>query len=78
MIHETLQKDKPSGSVNRKTKYAPPDETKEKRDARTIFIGNVAPEVAVKRVSRGAFTGIFNDDILSSPWKSNYIDIYSP
>ncbi|KAN0074721.1 hypothetical protein V8E55_011770 [Tylopilus felleus] len=50
LIHESLQKDKPSKPPgNRKAKYAPSDETKERRDARTIFIGNLAPDVAVKR-----------------------------
>lgn len=51
LIHETLQKDKPSKPAGRKAKYVPSDETKERRDARTIFIGNLAPDVAIKRVS---------------------------
>jgi len=51
LIHETLQKDKPSKSTSRKVKYAPSDETKERRDARTIFVGNLTPDVAIKRVS---------------------------
>ena len=55
LIHESLQKDKPSKSAGRKTKYAPSDETKETRDARTIFIGNLAPDIAVKRVSERRF-----------------------
>ncbi|KAG8214408.1 hypothetical protein J3R82DRAFT_9404 [Butyriboletus roseoflavus] len=49
LIHETIQKDKPSKPANGKAKYAPSDETKERRDARTIFIGNLAPDVAVQR-----------------------------
>ncbi|KAF8443144.1 hypothetical protein L210DRAFT_3161164 [Boletus edulis BED1] len=51
LTHETLQQDKPSkpASRNLKAKYAPPDETKERRDARTIFIGNLAPDVATNR-----------------------------
>ncbi|KAH0831838.1 hypothetical protein J3R83DRAFT_12688 [Lanmaoa asiatica] len=50
LIHET-QQDKPGKQASRKERYAPSDETKERRDARTIFIGNLAPDVAIKRVS---------------------------
>lgn len=32
------------------TKFVPEDETSEQRDARTIFVGNVAVEVAKSRV----------------------------
>ena len=55
LIHETLQKDKPSKPARKKANYAPSDETKEIRDARTIFIGNLAPDVAVQRVSKMKF-----------------------
>lgn len=55
LIHETLQKDKPRKPASRKAKYAPSDETKERRDARTIFVGNLAPDVAIKRVSERRF-----------------------
>lgn len=55
LIHESLQKDKPSKPASRKAKRAPSDETKERRDARTVFIGNLAPDVAVKRVSETRF-----------------------
>ncbi|KAH0831868.1 hypothetical protein J3R83DRAFT_12727 [Lanmaoa asiatica] len=48
LIHET-QQDKPGKQASRKERYAPSDETKERRDARTIFIGNLAPDVAIKR-----------------------------
>ena len=55
LIHETLQQDKPRKPASRKAKYAPSDETKERRDARTIFVGNLAPGVAIKRVSERRF-----------------------
>ena len=55
LIHETLQKDKPSKLASGKAKYVPSDETKERRAARTIFIGNLAPDVAIKRVSERRF-----------------------
>ncbi|KAG9315964.1 Alpha/Beta hydrolase protein [Chiua virens] len=48
LIHETMRQGKPKKSASRKEKYAPPDETKQMRDARTIFVGNLVPEVAVK------------------------------
>ncbi|KAF9242674.1 hypothetical protein BU15DRAFT_86850 [Melanogaster broomeanus] len=55
LVHESLSKNradsKMSKSGGRKEKYAVPDETQEKRDARTVFIGNLSPEVATKRVS---------------------------
>lgn len=77
LIHETLQKDQASKLAGGKAKYAPSDETKERRDARTIFIGNLAPDVAIKRVSRGDVTSIFIDDTPGSPCKNDYIGIYS-
>ncbi|KIJ64663.1 hypothetical protein HYDPIDRAFT_90009, partial [Hydnomerulius pinastri MD-312] len=53
LVHETLRKDGASSKKRktggRKEKYVPTDETEEKRNARTIFIGNLSPEVAQKR-----------------------------
>ncbi|KAF9223006.1 hypothetical protein BS17DRAFT_707694, partial [Gyrodon lividus] len=53
LLHETLRKDragsKMSKSEGSKDRFAPLDETQERRDARTIFIGNLSPEVARKR-----------------------------
>ena len=40
----------------RKEKYAPPDESEEQRNLRTIFVGNLSSEVAQKRVSRRTTT----------------------
>lgn len=62
IIHESLvagkagvQRGKRSGP---QMKYVPPEETPEQRDARTIFIGNLAIEVAKKKVQRSCiFTG---------------------
>lgn len=56
LVHESLL----SGSAKsnhrasvRKEKFAPPDESEEQRNLRTIFVGNLSSEVAQKRVSCG-------------------------
>lgn len=38
-----------------KSKYTPPDETKEQRDARTIFIGNLPVEIIKSQVRNPEF-----------------------
>jgi nucleolar protein 12 len=50
-VHESLQKDKKHNRAAAKTKFVPADETAERRDQRTIFVGNLSVEVAQKRVS---------------------------
>ena len=57
MVHESLLKGSASKatSQNGKTKYVPTEETTEQRDARTVFIGNVAVEVTKSRVQFLAF-----------------------
>ena len=52
LVHESLLKGKQhkdNGSMS-KRKYVPPEETPERRNARTIFVGNVPVEVAKSRV----------------------------
>jgi nucleolar protein 12 len=52
-VHESLlegSKSRQKPTSTRKTKYVPDDETKEQRDRRSIFIGNVPSEVAKNRV----------------------------
>jgi nucleolar protein 12 len=54
LIHESLlsggaKSDKRTSA--RKVKFAPPDESEEQRNLRTIFVGNLSSEVAQKRVS---------------------------
>jgi nucleolar protein 12 len=51
-IHEslTVKKDQRISHSVGKRKHAPSDETSEKRDARTIFIGNLPVEVAKSKV----------------------------
>jgi nucleolar protein 12 len=51
LVHESLQKEKKPNRAGAKTKFVPADETAERRDQRTIFIGNLSVEVAQKRVS---------------------------
>ncbi|KAI0263998.1 hypothetical protein BC834DRAFT_885008 [Gloeopeniophorella convolvens] len=46
LVHETVTKDKRSKARSKHASQTPPDETKEQRDARTIFLGNVSVEVA--------------------------------
>lgn len=54
LVHESLlsggAKSNQRASV-RKEKFAPPDESEEQRNLRTIFVGNLSSEVAQKRVS---------------------------
>ena len=51
LTHESVAKTpKKIKAVSTKSKFVPPDETTEQRDARTIFIGNLPVEVAQKRV----------------------------
>ena len=53
-VHESLTKaprsDAPSSSKKSK-KYAPPDETPDQRDSRTVFVGNVSSQVMTSKVS---------------------------
>lgn len=52
LVHESLQKSaKKKNSRTPKVKVIPADETSEQREQRTIFVGNVALEVASKKVS---------------------------
>ena len=51
IVHESLRKSKEkSHKPTPKKKYVPPDETREQRDLRTVFVGNLSVEVAKKRV----------------------------
>jgi nucleolar protein 12 len=51
LVHESIAPQKRDRSSKKKTKYIPEGETKEDRDARTIFIGNISVEVAKSKVS---------------------------
>ena len=53
LVHESLLKGEKTKGQSRhgKAKFAPSEETPEQRDARTIFVGNVAIEVTKSRVS---------------------------
>ncbi|THH16527.1 hypothetical protein EW146_g4122 [Bondarzewia mesenterica] len=54
LVHESVsKKDRARGARSKKLKYVPPDETAERRNARTIFIGNVPIDAAKKK---GAYT----------------------
>ena len=52
LVHESLLKGKKGGygGSSSKRKYVPSEETPERRNARTIFVGNVPAEVAKSRV----------------------------
>ena len=52
LVHESLVKGGQAKGQSRhgKAKFAPSEETPEQRDARTIFVGNVAIEVTKSRV----------------------------
>ncbi|KDQ50516.1 hypothetical protein JAAARDRAFT_164738 [Jaapia argillacea MUCL 33604] len=53
LVHESTLSTKKSAakksSQSKKSKYIPPNETPEERDGRTVFIGNVPPEVVKSR-----------------------------
>lgn len=48
LVHESLSKKKKS---KKKVKYVPAGETPEERDARTVFVGNLPPEMISNKVS---------------------------
>jgi nucleolar protein 12 len=50
IVHETFKENSRKDKASAKLKYAPADETREQRDARTIFVGNLPIEVAQKKV----------------------------
>ncbi len=51
LVHESLLKGKTKTQPRQgKAKYVPSEETSAQRDARTVFVGNVAVEVAKSRV----------------------------
>ena len=50
MVHESLAHDGKPKHTSHRTKFVPEDETSEKRDERTIFIGNVPVDVITDRV----------------------------
>ena len=50
LVHESLKPGGKSKSRSGKQKYVPEDETPEKRDQRTVFVGNLPLAVASKRV----------------------------
>ena len=54
MVHESLLKGGAAKDTSRagKVKHVPTEETTEQRDARTLFIGNVAVEVTKSKVRR--------------------------
>ncbi|KAI0372262.1 hypothetical protein BV20DRAFT_964390 [Pilatotrama ljubarskyi] len=57
LVHESLLKGGQSKgqSRNGKTKYVPEEESPEQRDARTVFVGNVAVEVTKSRPTQKQF-----------------------
>ncbi|KAI0769984.1 hypothetical protein C8Q74DRAFT_1272578 [Fomes fomentarius] len=59
LVHESLlkggEKGKKGQSKDRKTKHPPSDESPTQRDARTVFVGNVAIEVTKSRPTQKQF-----------------------
>jgi nucleolar protein 12 len=58
LVHETMVKNAPHHKTRSRPvhHHVPPDETKEQRDARTIFLGNVPMEVAKSKVCPLSFS----------------------
>lgn len=58
LIHETMMKNSQRDKTRSRhvQHHVPPDETKEQRDARTIFLGNVPMEVAKSKVRPLSFS----------------------
>ncbi len=50
LVHESLNNGSKTRSSTSKAKYVPADESPERRDARTIFVGNVLVDVVKNRV----------------------------
>ena len=64
LVHETMVKNaKRDKTRSRHVHHVPPDETKEQRDSRTIFLGNVPMEVAKNKVC---------------PFLSHLVSLFSP
>ena len=86
MVHESLLKGDASATTSRhgKTKHVPTEETAEQRDARTVFVGNVAVEVTKSRVRLLIFhslrlrINLFGLSLSHSLPKSNSSDTFSP
>ena len=55
LLHESLHADGPSKHIGSKKRYVPEGETRERRDARTIFIGNLPIEAAKGKVNNYSF-----------------------
>ncbi|KAF9077008.1 hypothetical protein BDP27DRAFT_1254983 [Rhodocollybia butyracea] len=71
-VHESLTKKQRTKKVPKpKTKYAPADETVERRNARTIFVGNLSVEVSQKKSLLKAFQRHILSLIPSPPGSSN-------
>ena len=73
-VHESLGKSKHNKKKEstKKKKYVPDDETREERDARSIFVGNLPVQIVKDRVC----TCILNNTLLLQPWLS--ITILAP
>jgi hypothetical protein len=81
VVHESLTGNAKSKSKvkTKKQKNVPTDETPAQRDQRTIFIGNLALDVAQKRVRSSLWTckpRVFT--LIYSLYKNNYSDTSSP
>lgn len=70
LIHESLRAKGPK-TGGKRPKYAPPDEAQEQKDARTIFVGNLPPEVAQTRVSEHYLVHVPLTSPSLSPYRNN-------
>ena len=50
LVHESVAVAGKAKSSSGKIKFIPPEETREQRDSRTVFVGNVPVEVVTSRV----------------------------
>ena len=58
LVHESVSKKSVTKVRAKKVKYVPSDETPEQRNSRTIFVGNVAIEVAKSKVRSALYHSI--------------------
>ena len=66
LVHESVSKKSVTKVRAKKVKYVPSDETPEQRNSRTIFVGNVAIEVAKSKVRSTLYRSILGISSIGS------------
>jgi len=73
LVHEAASKGKKKQKKVKAQKYIPENESKEDRDRRTIFVGNLPLEVAKSKVSLpGSLPSSMRTPLMASPGSPNF------